>query len=257
MRKSKRKIAALLCAAITGVALLSFAGCSKAGSPYEVYGGYTKLGSNDVEEGGIGSFGYYYYSFGFLQDEYLLDEVEMTFYFAMNERAFSDLLDDYRFVQGYAYPILYSTYCYAYNTSGKAELENSTYSANRFLEHATLNKAANGVCLFNKIETDSIKKFSFETYRIETRRRKSKGFGSIEDNRQIGYAYSQQVKIPREMFEGENGDINFSVRGVLTSIEGPLGDKVEESLNPVSTLARIFYQVEGDRVRIATTNNFN
>ncbi|MDE7295644.1 MAG: hypothetical protein K2N84_00070 [Clostridia bacterium] len=259
MRKSKKIITTLLCAALAGAALLSYAGCGEAASPYKVYGGYTELTSGEGNEGGTDFLGYYYYSFGFLQNEYALDEVEMTFYFAMEQKAFTSLLNNSGLVSDYDFPRSCNTYCYAYQASKKAELETTTFDVDKFFAHATLNKAENGVCLFNKIEIENFKQMPYETYRIETDRDKDKGFGSIADNRQIGYSYSQQVKIPREMFEGEKGEIYFSAKGMLVCDSYSTMDvgTLIYFLLPESSPARIYYQVKGGRVRIAATEGFD
>ncbi len=252
MRKAKKMITALLCAALAGAALLSSAGCGEAASPYKVYGGYTELTSGEADEGGTDFLGYYYYSFGFSRNEYALGEVEMTFYFAMEQKAFISLFNSSDLVSNYVFPSVCNTYCYAYQASKKAELETTTFNVDKFFAHATLNKAENGVYLFNKIEIEDFKQMPYETYRIETDRDKDKGFGSIADNRQIGYSYSQQVKIPREMFEGEEGEIYFSAKGMLVCDSYSTMDvgTLIYFLLPESSPARICYRVKGDHVSI-------
>lgn len=267
MKRSKRRVTTLLAAAIAGAALLCFAGCNEKPNdtidwvnPYKVYGGYTKL--EPRQNYGEGTFvdvfysAYYYCAFGFLQDEYALDEAEMTYYFALDDVAFRDLYNSSGFASGGERFISCNTYCYAYRESRKEELKASSINLDDFFADAELNRAQDGVILFNKIAIDDFGQFPFNDYRIETDYDKGEGFGLIEDGRQIGYAFSQQVKIPREMFTGEKGEIYFSAQGRLVRESSFYEGEKIDCLSPERSLARIFYKVEGDRVRIATTNAF-
>lgn len=108
-----------------------------------------------------------------------------------------------------------------------------------------------GIFLIDKIEMGNLKQFPFEDYELKTDTDKGNGFGLISENRQVGYAYSQKIKFPREMFVGDKGTIHFEAKGNMT-----LDNNEVVAITHWNILARVFYKIEGDRVRLAIYNGF-